>query len=226
MTGQLALQLPTTVQSVVTSRLNAELIATVAQLWIDDDDLVVDCTYGRGRFWDRYRPHRLVAHDLALDGVDFRRLPEADSSVDVVVLDPPYIVQGGRETSTIRAVSGTRANVTTDGDGFLERYGLVDGPRTVAELEQLFTDGIAECTRVLAPRGRLLVKCMDFVSSGRFVTMRRHVCDTAEAAGLEQVDEFVHASGLGPQPVRPDRQQHSRRAHSFLCVFQAPGRRP
>lgn len=209
--GQLALSLPGTVQSVVESRENGPLLAAAAQLWIAPADLVLDVTYGRGNFWTKIRPARLVAHDLALDGVDFRQLPEADGSVDVVVFDPPYIAQGGRDTST-----------TPD---FLDRYGLVDVPKTSNELKELIAAGIKESFRVLKPKGRLMVKCMDYVNGGRLVLGRHHVVTTALSLGMEQVDEFVHYSGLGPQPPR-NRQEHSRRAHTFLCVFQrTPGRR-
>jgi hypothetical protein len=204
-TGQLAWRLPGTVESVVASRYNGPLIAAAAALWIADDDDVLDVTYGRGNFWTDYRPEHLRWHDLALDGVDFRHLPEPDRSVDVVVFDPPYISQGGRDTSTA--------------DDFTDRYGLRDCPRTVSELQQLIDDGIAEAERVLRRDGRLLVKCMDYVSSGRFVKGRHRIVATAEALRLRQVDEYVHYSGTGPQPEH-DRQVHSRRAHSFLCVFR------
>ena len=199
-----------TVESVVTSRLNGPLIATAAKLWIGDDDLVVDVTYGKGNFWTVYRPARLVAHDLKIDGVDFRRLPEGGGSVDVVVFDPPYIAQGGRSSSTEPE--------------FLDRYGLTDCPKTVPESLRLISHGMTEGARVLKPGGRLMVKCMDYVSGGRLVLGRHHVVTTALTLGLEQVDEFVHHSGTGPQPKR-DRQLHSRRSHSFLCVFRSKSSR-
>lgn len=221
--SQLAMAMPSVVQSVVASRENGPLLATVSQLWIGPDDLVVDVTYGLGLFWTRYRPERLIAHDRDLDGVDFRHLPEGDATADVVVFDPPYIPQGGRDTSTLNRRPGGGPNLR-EPNGFLERYGLVDGPRTVPELEALFAAGMTEATRILRPSGRLLVKCMDYVSSGRYVAARHFVVSTALELGLRQVDEFVHYSGLGAQPAR-DVQKHSRRAHSFLCVFQVPTRR-
>jgi hypothetical protein len=174
---QLAMAMPGTVQSVVECRENGPLIATVAQLWIGPGDLVVDVTYGLGNFWSVFRPGRLVAHDLALDGVDFRQLPEADASVDVVVFDPPYIPQGGRDTSTLPSSGAHQAgdgNVRARG-GFLERYGLVDAPRTVTELDELMAGGMKEAARVLGRGGRLMVKCMDYVSSGRYVQGRHTV---------------------------------------------------
>lgn len=197
---------PTAVESVVRCQSNGPLIAAASDLWLFPEDRVVDVTYGRGKFWTVVRPANLVAHDKYVgDGVDFRELPEADGSVDVVVFDPPYIAQGGRETSTL--------------PDFMDRYGLEDVPKTTAELERLIADGIGEANRVLAPAGRLWVKCMDYVNGGRLVLGRHHVVSTALSHGLEQVDEFIHHSGVGPQPTGRN-QLHSRRAHSFLCIFQ------
>lgn len=202
----LPLELAGTVQSVVTTRTNGPLIAAAAVLWIKPDDLVVDVTYGEGNFWTHYQPDRLVAHDLFKgDGVDFRALPELDGSVDVVIFDPPYIAQGGRETSTTQDM--------------LARYGLHEVPKTTDELDRYIADGISEASRVLKFRGRLMVKCMDYINGGEYIQGRHNVVEAARSVGLKQVDEFVHHSGLGPQP--PGRRQlHSRRAHSFLCVFQ------
>lgn len=204
-----AFSLPGTVESVVATRKNGLLIAVAATLWIDEDDTVLDMTYGNGMFWTHYRPQQLIRHDIRSDGVDFRALPEVDSSIDVVVFDPPYIAQGGRETSTMPE--------------FLDTYGLTESPRSVAESQELIAVGIAEAARVLVGGGRLFVKCMDYINGGRFVKGRHHVVTAAESCGLVQVDEFVHHSGSGPQPDH-QRQLHSRRTHSFLCVFQRPRR--
>lgn len=210
MNEPLPFDLSGTVQTVVDSRKNGALIRAASTLWIRPDDLVVDVTYGEGRFWTEYRPHRLVAHDLyKLDGVDFRALPEEDGSVDVVVLDPPYIAQGGRDSAT--AVD------------FRDRYGLNEAPKSSAELRELVAAGITEAARVLRPSGRLLVKTMNYVNGRRFVKAQRDVVTAAEAVELEQVDEFVHLSGTGIPPPGRKVQIHARRAHSFLCVFQ---RRP
>lgn len=201
------------IHSVQSTQFNGPLIAAAASLWVRPGDTVVDATYGRGKFWTHFRPDNLIAHDKFVgDGVDFRQLPEADGSVDVLVFDPPYIAQGGRATSTVQ--------------GMLHAYGLMDCPRTTEESLELIAAGIREGTRVLAPGGRLLVKCMDYVNGGRLVLARHHVVTTAMACGLEQVDEFIHhKANPGPQPRvnldgSPRNQIHSRRTHTFLCVFQ------
>jgi hypothetical protein len=207
MHSQLSMPMPETVQSVVRCATNGPLLAAAAQLWIGPDDVVLDVTYGRGMFWTHYRPEHLVAHDLALDGVDFRQLPEADASVDVVIFDPPYITTGVATQPETQRLH--------------DAFGLVGGDYSISDLKELFAAGMKEATRVLKPKGRLFVKCMDFVTSGRLVLAHHHVVTTALGLGLEQVDEFIHNAGTGPQP-EGRRQVHSRRAHSFLCIFQMP----
>lgn len=203
------------VRSVVAAPTNGPLLAEAARLWIKADDVVVDVTYGKGNFWTHYRPDNLVTHDLALDGVDFRQLPEPDASADVVVFDPPYVEKGrGRSTEPV----------------FLGRFGI-DEPRTIYQIESLIVDGMKECSRLLRPGGRLLVKCMDYISSRRYIQGHHLVVTAAAEFGLRQVDEFVHHSGPGPMPTRRGEpvwsrgfQQHSKRVHSFLCVFRVPMR--
>lgn len=185
---------------------NGVLIATVARLGYlgGPDAVVLDVTYGRGLWWTRYRPARLIA-----GAGDFRLRPEADGSIPVVCFDPPYISTGSRDTSSV--------------DEFYSRYGLGDlkGWRAV---RSLIDAGLAECARVLAPGGHLLVKCMDYVESGRKVWNTFHVAAHAELLGLRLVDRFVHLSGGGPQPATnldgsPRQQRHAREVSSMLLVF-------
>jgi hypothetical protein len=208
------------VLSVITERRNGSLIAQVARLWIKDDDLVVDVTYGRGLFWTDYQhpPSLFIAHDKTLDGVNYHELPEGDASVDVVVFDPGYISVGNIETSTL-----DRLGDTTD---FHDRYGLTSQKGYRAVFEDI-TGGIQECARVLNRGGRLLVKCMDYVESGQIRWGRRNAEEAIEKAGLRKCDEFIHFSGTGAQPKTnidgsPRRQVHSRRAHSYLLVAVKP----
>lgn len=206
-----------TVLSVVEGN-NGRLIAEAARLWIQECDDVIDLTYGRGLFWSEYRPAHLVTNDLHAAGAemhfDYTNLPPLWSEFfDVVIFDPPYISTGNRKTSTL-----------ADDADFYDRYGI--GSRR--GYQSVFKDvaaGIGEAARILRPGGRLFVKCMDYVESGAIRWGRLNAVSCAEAAGLVQVDEFVHYSGTGPQPLKnrdgtPRRQVHSRRAHSFLCIFR------
>lgn len=191
---------------------NGVLIARVARLGYlgGPESAVLDVTYGEGSFWTRYRPANLTAHDLYKgDGVSFLALPESDDSIPVVVFDPPYISTGNRETSSV--------------DDLYHRFGLGDlkGWRQIRRQLEL---GFAECARVLAPRGYLLVKCMDYVESGRKVWNTFHVASEGDRLGLRLVDRFHHLTGGGPQPATnldgsPRAQKHAREVTSMLLVF-------
>jgi hypothetical protein len=186
---------------------NADLIADAARLGYLRGDVVVDMTYGRGVWWDRYRPPGLVAHDIATDGVDFRALPEADGSVDVVAFDPPYIPQ-------------VRVKDSTVGD-FLHRYGLSDGGLHEGDLRAVIDAGIHEAFRVLRPAGRMLMKAQNFVDGG-YRPFAYESLRTAQQAGFRLDDEFVHLRPPGPLSSRCRQQHHARRNYSHLFVLTKP----
>jgi ubiquinone/menaquinone biosynthesis C-methylase UbiE len=183
------------------------LIATVARLGYvgSPGDTVLDVTFGRGLWWTRYRPEFLI-----IGQGDFRDRPEVDGSVKVICFDPPYISTGNRGTSTV--------------DTFYGRYGLGEIAGGWRNIRTLIDAGLAECSRVLAPRGYLLVKCMDYVEGGHKVWNTFHVVDEAEKLGLRLVDRFIHLSGGGPQNTTnldgsPREQKHAREVSSMLLVF-------
>lgn len=199
------------ITAAVRCRTNAELIADhVHPLYRLDD--VLDVTYGRGKWWTKHRPARLVAHDIATDGIDFRRLPEPSRSQVCVAFDPPYVPIGGRTTSTI--------------DDFTDRYGLIDAPTTPEKLRALIRDGLTEIGRVLAPKGLALVKCMNYVSGGQHRPQVAWTIRDAEDLGFTVETQFVHIGRPGPQPHRPTAGIRSPRAnYSVLVVLRAPGPR-
>ena len=185
---------------------NGVLIAKVARLGYlgGPESTVLDVTHGRGLWWTRYRPTNLI-----VDDEDFRHRPETDDSVEIVCFDPPYISTGSRATSSV--------------DEFYDRFGLgeLKGWRAIREV---IDDGLAECGRIVAPRGYLLAKCMDYTESGHKVWNTFHVAAEGERLGLTLVDRFHHYSGGGPQVTTnldgsPREQQHAREVTSMLLVF-------
>lgn len=205
---------------------NADLIADVAALgYIKATDRVLDPTYGRGIWWKRVRPPLLVSHnrDVDEDGFDFRHMPYNDNEFDVVAYDPPYVSVGGRRTSTLGRVDNATSTLRADGNGgsdFHDRYGLVEAPTSPKELQQLINDGLTEAKRVLKPRGYVLAKCADYISSGNFwdgtYQTEKHA---KEVLGLKQHERFEMIGSVRPQPPGRE-QQHARRNLSTLFVFQ------
>jgi tRNA G10 N-methylase Trm11 len=196
-------------------RTNAELIADVAKLgYLRREWLTLDPTWGRGKWWTIWAPDggKLVRHDLhTLDGVSFTDLPHEANTFDAVAFDPPYVSIGGRKTAGVKYGAGMHA-----------AFGLTDAPRTPIGLQLLIEEGMAECDRVLKPRGYLLVKCQDYVSSGKYWpgTFFTTQYATHYGLGLELVDRFEHvATHPRPQPAGR-RQVHARRNLSTLLVFR------
>lgn len=194
-------------------RSNAELIVDCVRLgYLREEWATLDPTYGRGVWWKAWRPPNLITHDIELDGVDFRQLPEPNASFDAVAFDPPYVCTGGRTTSTI--------------PDFNARFGLIDTPRTPAALQEMNEAGLAEMHRVLRPRGVLLVKCKDYVWSGRLFLGTHQTLTRAISLGFEPIDRMEHVGKPGPQPERsradgkPVVQQHARRNLSTLFVLR------
>lgn len=194
---------------------NADLIVDVAKLgYLKREDLILDPTWGRGLWWTKWSPNHLVFNDLHKFGdADFRHLPYRDNAFDAVAFDPPYVSTGGRKTSTL--------------DDFNDRFGVHTTPSTPAGLQQYMHDGFDECLRVVKPRGIILWKCCDYVSSNK-VWMGTHLAlNHALERGCTMEDRFEHVGHARAQPKRtrkdgsPVTQNHARRNLSTLLVLRA-----
>lgn len=180
---------------------NADLMAAIAPFYLTGS--VMDCTFGEGAWWTRFKPEQFVAHDLhKVDGVDFTNLPEADNTYDTVCFDPPYTLSGGISSSTVH-----------DGK-FLDRYGI--GEISSTSFYDMIRAGLHESARV--SRGFVLVKCMEF-ASGKFHDMPVTIANWATEAGLVKHDTIVHHTGHGPGGHNIFTPKRARRHHSYLLVF-------
>lgn len=201
---------------------NAALIRDVAALYLRRGDLVADVTWGKGGFWrgiDRRR-FTLLGSDVhprhgATVAADFRALPYRTGSVDVVVLDPPYIHNPGRHITDHR-----------DGDTVDTRYNNAATTRGMdhAAIIELYRAGMAEAARVLRPGGLLWVKCKDEIEARRQRWSHLELHAAATDLGLTARDMFVVVpQGQAPRG-RWNVQRHARKTHSYLWVFQTAGR--
>jgi len=191
---------------------NGHLVEACAQLgYLVSDAVTLDPTFGKGNWWTRWRPTTLITSDLKT-GVDFRNLPLGDNSIEQAVFDPPYVCKGGRATSGMPE--------------FDDAYGIDTCPSTPLALQQLIADGMEEVDRVVEPRSIVLVKCQDYISSGRLWAGTLHTPFYAvEALGWTIEDRVEHlAKHPRPQPGGR-RQVHFRRNLSTLFVFRTGGLR-
>ncbi|HEX8864011.1 MAG TPA: hypothetical protein VF821_00005 [Lentzea sp.] len=201
----------------VTFGTNAELIATVAELYLAAGAVVADVTYSSGRFWKKVNLSRytmlasdLMPHSPGVLAADFRALPYRDGSVDTVVFDPPYIHSPGKGMLKDRY----NGRATTD---------MI----TYADIMALYEDGMTEAVRVLHDGGQLWVKCKDTLASERQRWSHITVFELADKLGLYARDLFLLVPPA-PSSVttgRWARQIHARKVHSYLWIFETGGYR-
>lgn len=186
---------------------NAEMIEDCVRLgYLRAEWRTLDPTYGRGTWWNLWRPDELVTHDLRDDGVDFQTLPHEDGEFDVAVFDPPYMAPGGRTTSTLH--------------DFNDRFGLHSTPRTPADNQDVNNLGLTEVARVVRPGGFILAKCMDYVNGGRVFWGTFWTIAHGLHIELTLFDRLEHVHQPGPQSQVT--QEHARRNLSTLLVFRKP----
>jgi len=186
---------------------NSMLMLDMLRLgYLADDMHILDPTYGRGTWWKHWCPKHLHTSDLKT-GTDFRELPWQSNSFGAVVFDPPYVAIGGRATSTLVE--------------FNDRYGLDTTPLTPYQLSVMNESGLTECARVTGERGFILVKSMDYISSGKLWEGTYRIRKHAETLGLEMIDRIEHVGVPRAQPGGR-KQVHARRNYSTLQVFRKP----
>lgn len=182
---------------------NADLIAQVCKLYAASGMSIADVTWGKGAFWKSVDTSQYDFYPTDLkDGIDFRALPYADSSFDIVVLDPPYAHNPG--TMFVEATYNNGA--TTRG-------------MYHSDIQKLYTDGMIEARRVLKDAGLLWVKCQDEIESGRQCYSHIEIYLTASQMGFYAKDLFVLMQDTYPT-IQSKKQQHARKNHSYLWIFR------
>ena len=184
-------------------RTNADLIADVARLgYLKPTDYILDPTYGNGAWWAKWEPITLC-HPVG--DFDFTKMSDLWSNqFDAVTFDHPYVSPGGRASSNIQS--------------FHAAYGMTHSPRSPTYLQVLINAGLRECRRVVKPNGIVLVKCMNYISSGKLYLGAHLTLSYARRLDFECLDWFEMIRSSSPQSQT--RQVHARRNLSTLYVLQ------
>ena len=143
---------------------NGHLILDAYKIgYLKDTDTILDPTYGKGVWWQQWRPQNLVTRSNVEDpSFDFRRTEFAEGQFDAIAYDPPYVSVGGRATSNQKEM--------------YDHYGLLNAPKTPLELQWLINDGLTEMYRIVKPGGIVLVKCQDYISGGKMFLGTHFTC--------------------------------------------------
>jgi hypothetical protein len=191
---------------------NDEVFPHVLALHVPKNSVVADVTYGRGVFWKNVDPkaYDLRATDLTT-GVDCRRLPYGDSTIDCVVFDPPYMHTPG----------GTAHQNHQNYENYYSNNAISHSSKKYHEaVLDLYFEGSKEALRVLKPLGVLIVKCQDEVCANRQRLTHVEIINELHRIGFTIADLFVVVRNNKPGVSRILKQVHARKNHSYFLVFR------
>ena len=168
----------------------------------------LDPTYCKGGF---YVDSRILRPKYCFDinplrpeckKADCRQLPLPAGSVKSMIFDPPFLATGQKNGN----------------NGIMPgKYSYVGN---VEKLRALYEDSLKEFSRVLAPQGILIFKCMDSVSGRRNFFAHVWIMNKAEEIGFRAIDLFVKLSKTVPICWNMKKQHHARKYHCYFIVFK------
>ncbi len=191
---------------------NTEVFSDILKLYVPEGSIIADVTYGKGAFWRNVPPgeYQVKATDLKT-GVDCRRLPYRDFSIDCVVFDPPYMhTPGGTAHSGHQNFESYYQNNNTANPATKYHEAVLD----------LYFSGSREAYRVLKPEGILIVKCQDEVCANKQRLTHVEIINELETLEFITEDLFVVVRKNRPGVSRVIRQRHARKNHSYFLVFR------
>ncbi len=191
---------------------NDDVFPYILKLYVPEGSLVADVTYGRGVFWKNIPAgsYDLRATDLR-NGVDCRKLPYGDTTMDCVVFDPPYMHTPG----------GTAHQNHQNFEAYYYNNGTENGTKKYHEaVLDLYFKGAKEAHRVLKPEGIYIVKCQDEVCANQQRLTHVEIINELTTMGFVIEDLFVVLRMNKPGVSRMLRQVHARKNHSYFLVFR------
>jgi hypothetical protein len=208
---------------------NEEIFPLILELHVPTGAIIADVTCGKGIFWKNVPrgQYEVRATDIQT-GVDCRALPYAESSLDCVVLDPPYMEGLHRPHVEHLAGAGTHAafrSTYSNGEATPHEAGR---PKWHDAVVDFYLQAAREAYRVLRTSGVLIVKCQDEVSANTQRLTHVELITALEAMGFYTKDLFVVVRHNKPGVSRlKTKQEHARKNHSYFLVFiKTSGKRP
>lgn len=182
---------------------NAELLPKVFELYVKPGAIIADVTYGKGVFWKNIdkTKYEVFESDISFDpSIDFRDTRFSDASLDVLILDPPYVHHDGIKDSIAGCYKNDKSGIKSHED-----------------VIRLYAGGILETARVLKKQGLILVKCQDEIESSKQRLSHIEIVNLLELFGFQIKDIFVLVQQSIPA-MREQYQLSARKNHSYLIV--------
>jgi len=190
-----------------------EIISSIIHLHFNGQAIDLDPTYSTGRF---YKSGAIEQPRLKFDlhpqseGVikaNAEKLPLESNSVKHIMFDPPFL-----------ATTGPSLKVDNSHNKINKRFGVYPNEKA---LHSFYINALRELYRVCEPKGKLIFKCQDKVSSGTQYFSHVFVCNEAEKIGWYAKDLFIlSAKHRIVADWQLKNQQHARKFHSYYWVFE------
>lgn len=192
---------------------NSDVFPKILELYVPKGSIVADVTYGKGVFWKKVSldDYDLRPSDLKT-GIDCRYLPYRDSSIDCVVMDPPYMHTPG----------GTAHQNHQNFEEYYCNNNISSDKKYHEAVLDLYFQGALEAKRVLAPGGIYIVKCQDEVCANKQRLTHVEIINELTNMGFIVEDLFVVVRKAKPGVSRIKKQVHARKNHSYFLVFRKP----
>ena len=213
-------EIPLRSESVLMGR-DPEALDLLLGLHAIESPRILDATHNTGKMWNGavHQPtHRMdVDPQYPVDTVaDFRAMPFADESFDVIVFDPPHL-------PVVMASDGasTHPNVVR----YRAQYGLTadaDRGRSGDNVSEQFAPFLAEAARVLAANGIVICKLADLVHNHRYQWQQVDFVNAVRASGLTPCDMLVKRDPAGGnlKSSKWKNVHHLKRVHSYFIVVR------
>lgn len=202
---------------------NADIFPDILKLHVPNGSIVADVTWGKGVFWKNVPESMyLVKKTDIANGIDCRKLPYADSSIDCVILDPPYMEGFYRKEKKHKAGSGTHksfAEAYSNGNEENCDIENTGAKKWHAAVTDMYFKAGKEAYRILRKNGILIVKCQDEVSANKQYLTHVEIINEYEKVGYYTKDLFVVVRTGKPAVSRLKRQIHARKNHSYFLIF-------
>ena len=196
----------------------SEIIKNILHLHVKKREIDCDATYSKGNFYKgtgiKPPTYRFDISPTSGDVIcaDSRDLPLADSSIECLMFDPPFL-----------ATTGASLSKDDDNNRINKRFGVYPNEKA---LHQFYVDSLREAHRILCEEGILIFKCQDKVSGGKQYMSHVFICNEATKIGFYPRDLFIL---LAKNRIVADwqvkNQKNARKFHSYFWVFQKSKRK-
>lgn len=183
-----------------------EIIKNIISLHTGKIEL--DATYSKGNFYNKTgieKPsHKfdLFPQSKEVKKANANKIPLAASSISCIMFDPPFLAGNTNGKNTGKMIT---------------RF---TGFRYVPDLWKWYTECLTEFHRILKPKGHLIFKCQDTVSSGKQWFSHNYIMNEAEKIGYYNKDIFILLAKSRLIGHNHSIQKHARKFHSYFLVLQ------